>query len=396
MKIKISFSILITSLILNGCISEFNAQLPYEDLQILYVDGSIIERSTMTFYLNKSFSLDLASIPEENLNIYATLYIIASNGFKSQPATNMGRGAYSISIGELDDNLEYGIQIEYNGDIYQSTLSKPLSTPEIDSISWIQPEERGEVFFRISTHDDTGNAKFFLWSYIEDWEVTANFLTSVFFDTETSDFYELDTAPFYYCWRHFESNRFLIGSTESLKENRIINKQIYQISPEDHRFSVLYSVNVNQKAISKSAYEYYQNKIVLNNEMGGLFTPQPAEITGNITCLTDPSKKVMGYVEAVKNTTQKRIFVPRSDISRPYVGSSCTLVSSDSIINLINSIYPDSDNPFLTAYMFNYRPVVAGPIIDVSEIQWSMVYCTDCVAAGGSKKKPPFWPNNHE
>jgi hypothetical protein len=238
------------------------------------------------------------------------LTIIGSNGYQSPSAKNIGKGEYLISAGELNDNVEYGIKIEYNGDIYQSTPSKPLHTPEIDSISWRQPEKEGDIFFYVSTHDDTEGTKFFLWNFTEDWEIRAAYETETFYDPEKDSYYIVRPAPYYYCWKNnVHPQKTLTGSTEFLGENRIINKEFYSCAPLNERFSVLYCMTVYQKNISKEAYEYYQNKKKLNEEMGGLFTPQPSEIKGNITCITDPSKKVAGYVETVKNISQKRAFI---------------------------------------------------------------------------------------
>ena len=390
MNSKIFFGLFILAFLAIGCISEYNSKLPSSDLQILFVDGSIIENSDVTFYLSKSFSL-YGSMPEESVNIYANLTIIGSDGYKSLPAISLGRGAYKFSVGKLDDNVEYGIQIEYDGDIYQSTLAKPLHTPEIDSVSFAQPVERGTISFRVSTHDNKGEAKFYIWNYVEDWEITAYYLTTFFLDPQSGGFYEDDSMPYYFCWRNYKSNKFLIGSTESLSDNRIINKQLYTCYPEDNRFLVLYSVNVQQKAISKSAFEYYQNKIVVNEEMGGIFTPQPSEMTGNITCITDPSKKVMGYVEAAKNITEKRIFVYPGEITRPVISTDCYSIDNDSIRTLLSEI---GSNNYADAYSLGYRPIEKDDFGRPS--YWAPVHCTECTANGGSKNKPDFWPNNHK
>ena len=383
------FYIFVLISLFNSCVSEFNADLPFEDLEILIVDGSIIENSDVTFYLSKSIPLNTSYSPEESLNVIADLSIIGSDGYKSLPTKYLGRGAYLFSVGELKDNVEYGIKIEYNGDIYQSDLAIPLRTPEIDSISWVQPEEKGDVFFRVSTHDDSGEAKFFIWSYTEDWEITAYFYVNFFFSPVENSFYYADPSNFY-CWRKNTSNKFLIGSAESLKESRIINKQLFSCMPTDSRFSNLYSINVVQRATTKRAFEYYQNKIVLNEEMGGLFTPQPSEIMGNIVCVTDPSKRVMGFVETVKNTTQKRIFVSREKITRPFLSSHCTSITTDSL----RIILDEFNGTFVDAYKLGYRPITAGMFMEPSE--WSTDVCTDCTKNGGSKIKPDFWPNDHE
>ena len=35
---------------------------------------------------------------------------------------------------------------------------------------------------------------------------------------------------------------------------------------------------MKQRALSKGEFEYYENKVKLSEEMGGLFTPQPSEL----------------------------------------------------------------------------------------------------------------------
>jgi len=385
MNSKIFFYTLILALLATACVSEFKANLPSNSEQLLVVDGTIMENTTVTFYLSKSFSINSTNIPPEVTNIDAKVTIIGSNGYESAPATNQGKGAYSINVGDLDDNVEYGIKIEYDGNTYQSALAKPVSTPDIDSISWVQPEKFGAVSFRVSTHDNTGEAKFFLWSYTENWEITANYEVSTFYNPATDTFYNVAPAPYYYCWKSNASHEFIIGSTESLSANSIINKELYNCLPEDYRFSYLYSVTVHQQAISKAAFEYYQNKIVINNEMGGLFTPQPSEVAGNITCLTDPSKKVIGYVEAVKNTTQKRIFVESYQISHSGV-SDCTTITTGDVLEMCGS--------FLKAYQEGFRLIDLD--IDGKPADWALMNCTECTANGGSKNKPDFWPNDDQ
>jgi len=417
---KIISGIFILALLLTCCVSEYDTALPENNQKILFVDGSIIANTNVTFHISRGFSLHVESIskiPKESLNIDAKLTIIGSNGFQSPPAVKQlvkkrkgkeewTEWEYRIAVGELSDDVKYGIQIEYDGDTYQSALSKPLYTPEIDSISWTQPEAEGPVFFHISTHDNTGGSKFYMWTYTEDWETKAVYPTPIFYDPNYSKplgeepFYVDFTMPLYYCWKKNESDKFSIGSTESLGENRIVNKLLFEHASENDRFSILYSVIVNQRAISRSAYEYYQNIKKLNEEMGGLFTPQPSELIGNISCITDPSKKVIGYVETVKNISHKRIFVESEELIRPPVYSSCGRL-------------PDVDLPQEAAqaywYRLGYRPAVLNTSLYyeygvVVPTEWALAHCTDCRATPPdypdyepvpTKNKPDFWPNWH-
>ena len=125
--------------------------------------------------------------------------------------------------------------------------------------------------------------------------------------------------------------------------------------------------------------------------MGGLFTPQPSELTGNITCITDPSKKIMGYIEPVKNITQKRIFVHSTEISGSRFFDCETMDAGE-----LAAYLSDHEITYDQFYMIGFRP--AGEINPSTGMpfEWSIARCTDCVVDGGSKKKPDFWPNNDE
>ena len=410
MRSSVFWSIFILALFATGCITEYNAVLPSSDQQILIVDGCIMSDTTVIFQFSKNYPLNSSYTQPNTFNIDATVTIIGNNGYESAPATSLGNGAYSINAGTLDDNVKYGIKIVYNDDTYQSALSKPLHTPEIDSISLQQPEKNGPVGICVSTHDNnTGESEFFLWDYTENWEFDATYFTDIFFNPKDSTFY-VDSlylattyqTSYYHCWRHNDSKNYMLGSTELLNENRIINKQLYQINPAaDNRLRVLYCTTINQKAISKSAYDYYQNRIKLNEEMGGLFTPQPSNLDGNITCITNPSKRAIGYVEVTKNTVQKRLFVYPSQITSPLFSDDCQLYSLGDLIKELN-LDPkmSNDSIYGTLYVLGYRPALDPamppyPFL-ITPDKWSFSRCTDCRDNGGTKNKPDFWPNNDQ
>jgi hypothetical protein len=349
----------------------------------LVVEGDIIENTDVIFYLSRNFRMDSLNVPNESLDSPAKLYFIDSKGNKSQPAEYLGDGAYQVSVGALDVNTEYGVEIEYEGDTYQSILSKPLFTPEIDSVSWLQPEDEDPVSICISTHNDMEGEDFFLWTYKEDWEITVRYPTDIFYYPDKHSYGGYvgppidNDYPYQYCWKKNTGKTYLLGSMDALIQKRIVNKKLYQIEPIDDRLEELYSVIVTQKTISRSAFEYYQSFKEINEEMGGLFTPQPTEIIGNIACVTNPKKKVIGYVETIKNVTQKRLFVYRYHLVLPYIYPYCEVVES---VGVAADFY----------YSLGYRPTEQMKILF-----WALAKCTDCRAKGGVKDRPDFWPNGH-
>jgi len=394
MNSKVLFGLFILTLLTTGCVTEFRANLSADSTKILIISGNIIENTDVTFYINESFPLDLPKIPDESFIDDANLTIIGSNGYVSSTAINVGKGTYRIPVGNLEDDVEYGIEILYKGDTYRSSLSKPLYTPEIDSVSWVQPAKYGDVFFYVSASDNLTGSRFFAWSYTEDWEIMADFPTRIFLNPMSNTFFTSPTATLHHCWKTENSDGFISGSTESLKENRIINQPLYRYNSSDDRFSVLYSFTVNQRAISKGAYEYYQNIKKMNEEMGGLFTPQPMEITGNISCMTDPSKKVMGYVNINKNTTQKRVFIYSYQLTRDW-GIPCGFVSHKDVLAFLKA----REMTFGDYYRMGMRPAGDADPTYYPEIipeMWASSYCTECTATGGTTVKPDFWPNDHK
>jgi len=394
MKTKIYNCILLFILALSGCVSEFNANLPSDATEALVVEGDIIGNTEQIIYLKKTFPLTdtLSYNTLRYSEINAKVKLTGSDGSQTQ-GVYLGAGRYSMTIGTLNDDVEYSLEVEYNGDTYKSTPAKPLITPEIDSVSFQQKEEYGDVTIHISTHDDSGASKYFLWNYTEDWEITSTYYTTLFLDSYADTFYIVDPAPFYYCWKNNTINPILIASTDAQTKNSIVNKTILKLPQESDRFSVLYSINVVQKAISGAAYDYYKAKLSASEGMGGLFTPQPTEPGGNITCINNGSKKALGYIEVLKNTSEKRIFINRGDISRRS-SSGCIMYMHDEVLARMNAELIETFAQVVS--WLRLCPVAPlDPDIKTGLVPafWSSDDCTDC-RLNGTKTRPDFWPNN--
>ena len=224
-----------------------------------------------------------------------------------------------------------------------------------------------------------------MWNYREDWEIRASYITTCYFDPDMNRIYEDSNYPTFYCWKKEISRNILIGSTEKLKEHLIINNKLLDVPVNEDRFTVLYSIQVQQRALSKEGYEYYLNVQQQNEEMGGIFTPQPSEIQGNISCISQPGRRTIGYVGVYKNISEKRIYIHPNEIKRPPLYSGCEEVSDSEMDEHGYSTY-------LIRYLVGYRPVGTGTHID----HWALRRCTECEANGGSKNKPSFWPNDHQ
>lgn len=371
--------------LLAGCVDDFNPSLPFSEQDLLVVEGDIIEGESVIFYLSKGFSLNEEELPEGYNDVTANVYLIDSNGNKSQQAQKVDKGAYQLEIGELDMNTAYGIEIEYNNQIYRSDLEKPLIAPEIDEVIWKQPIEKEELSVYLSSSSHNPEKEYYLWTYEEVWEIMANYFVIDYW-TPADDWVRDLTGSKFYCWKRNIGKEILIA--EGLADNRIVDKLLYKIPVDENHFHVLYSANITQRSISKSAYEFYQSKLKMNEEMGGLFTPQPSELIGNIKCITTPSMKIIGYVGVSKSIAEKRIFIFRNEVSTPPEFGNCEMLKEDEDIFFDSHITPER------FYEMGYFRLKLGS--SPPEIFWTKQECADCTANGGSKNKPVFWPNDHQ
>lgn len=397
MRIKIIYCIIIV-LAICSCVSEFNIELSTETDYRLVVEGNIIADSEAIFYIGLSTPLGSSGSDENSIKKVsgAKLFLIDNEGHRSEQATMIEDGLYSLKIGTLLENTKYGIEIQYINDTYQSEPDFPLWTPEVNA-SWVQPEKEGDVVLQVSTTDSSDGYKYYMWYYQEDWEIQANYRNRFYYDPLINDFYELEYYPYYYCWEKHIGKEILVGNTEALTENSIINKKIFTRNADDIRFSMLYAVTVQQIAITKDAYEYFYNVNRQNTEMGGLFTPQPSDVQGNIKCITNPDKKVIGNINVAMNITESRKFLKEEEISRPPTKIDCIQISEEDMLEYM------ADNNYYSykfVYDMGFRPVGVRELEDGIWINyiyfWTYNKCTECTAMGGTKDKPLFWPNDHE
>lgn len=139
---------------------------------------------------------------------------------------------------------------------------------------------------------------------------------------------------------------------------------------------------MKQRKISKGEYEYYQEKIKLNEEMGGLFVPQPSELPSNIRCESS-NKQAIGYVGVSLNVAEYRIFISTDDIQYRLPEGYCQGAKG-----------LKEEYTFLDLYLMGYT--IAYPDPDprtgFKGYAWVSGGCTDVRYLGASLEKPSFWP----
>ncbi len=373
-----------------GCVTEYEAKGIKEEKNILVVEGMITEGES---YITLSRSINLTDDnPTSVIYVDNAVVCIESDDGKVVCANNNAGqryGRYTLPVGKLNFDRKYRLKIEileddYSADCtvgtdgllqcpkelieYATPYMSPILTPEIDSVFWTKKSLGQMVNIHVATHSPDNEVLYYRWSYKEDWEIHSDVYSGVDF-----------TYPFY-CWNKENNKNLLIGSAEKTVFGKVTDI-ITEMHPSSRKLEVLYRIIVKQNAISKRAYDYYANIKKNTQQTSDIFAPIQSELRGNITCHTDPSKPVIGYVD-VSTTTEKIRFIYPTERAYEYSNRpwSCTEVMKDSLLEWYTFI-PEYFVPFYYGYDENLN----------MRLFYIFNQCIDCTKFG-TTIKPEDWP----
>ena len=397
MKRKVILLLILILYILGACIEEYKIPetLAISNEAELVIQGRILAGEESVIYISKTMSLGEAK-PEAPIT-HAKVTVIGQNGYESSTGKfNEQQVAYLIETKELSNNTQYAVKVELDGEIYQSEFQPIYDTPEIEEITYKEREDG--ISIHVSTSNTDDGARGYMWSYEEDWEFHTD-INMVALNggilLYNEEIYQLDNGenPYYYCWQHRKSGNIFIYSTESLNENKVIGHELFRIPVDDIRISYIYCISIKQWCLSPKAYNYFRTVELHTEDTGGLFSPMPVEISGNVVCISNPDTKVHGYIIA-SNVKAKRLFIYASDFK---------------------NIVPEYSNCF---YRYGWEDSMMGGGWQFTWLEQMHKYgaviltengninnqsikyreeCVDCrQTKGATKKRPDFWPNDHE
>ena len=362
-----------------GCVEKFEADISGLVTEGLVVEGDIISDSTVVFTLSKTLPLNMTDenkdLFDDYMNVDADLTVKGSDG-SSWPGFWWGRGRYRVEIGTLKPEVEYYLEIVYNGDTYQSEPQKPLLASGIESVTFSQPNLEGPVRIQLNTQEsDMAEAKYYLWYFEEDWEVRAHYHSQDLYEPWLDRIVHYDYPPVAQGWCYNGTDQIIVGTTESNVDNRIVGKTIQTIECTDHRLSFLYSIRIQQRNLTRKEYEYYQVRAKQNSDMGGLFTPQPSELPTNIVC-SDPTRKVIGYVGCNMGIATRQLYISRQEVSYRD-GYTCDVGK-----------VPDGSN--LEKYVAGFQVCMK----EENMVEWARIGCVDVRNKHADPQgRPRWWPN---
>ena len=211
-----------------------------------------------------------------------------------------------------------------------------IPNPPLDTINYQLNAEGLQIF--VNTHNPQNNTRYYKWQYKETWEFHSAYLSKLKYvidPTPQGDVYSLSPSVVAYyppdpydssifiCWQSDSSTELFLGSSAALSED-LIHLPITTIPTGSQKLTVLYSINIIQYGWSEAGYQFLQAMKKNTETTGSVFNPLPSQLIGNIHCLSDPSKMVVGYFN-VSPEQENRFFISAADVPDWTNGMSCPL-----------------------------------------------------------------------
>lgn len=365
-----------------SCVYPFQAEVEGESHDLV-VEGDIVPGDVTRIYLRYSVPVNAASGMTGGVN--AAVSVEDEKG-KVYKARKVGSELYEMDTEYASPDLKYRLKIQADGMYYETDFMAVTAAPKLGEVTYQLSEENAEIVLSLQGKDDNRHYKV---SYLETWEYHADYRAKVTYDPISETFQKVpdtDVFEFYYCWRTARPSESVLMNSSDNVTNSVKRHVIKRASRRDKRFSIVYRMDIEVSAISDGAYDYLKNLQQSSNGSGDLFTPTPSRMESNVRCVTDPSRLVVGYVDAVR----------KSEIRYQLDCRSRNIYRVPILNDEQNLFIPDTEELTLNDYYtMGFRPVDDRDV-EGGPYYWANAICTDCRKEGGNKNKPEDWPTFDE
>lgn len=295
-----------------------------------------------------------------------------------------GTGTYLASGLNIDNTKKYRLKIKTaDAKEYESDFVPVIQTPAIDSVGWNITLDGMQLY--VNTHGGNDNSRYYLWNFIETWEYRSAQKSDWRFDDSTKEkIVPRDTSDnLYRCWQTAYSNEILVGSTAQLSDNVVSEFQLEVLPLTSEKTRFRYSIEVNQRALTQEAFEYWVLLKKNSENLGTLFDALPSQIFGNLRCTTNASEPVIGYFSA-GNATKKRIFVNAIDLPFVLHDTGYEYCHLDTLFLKDIPLFKALSKKYLIGGTIHVGDPLVGYAISTND-------CIDCRLHGGVNAPPSFW-----
>ena len=360
------------------------------DANYLIVEGMINtghDSTVLTLSRSIKISAKKDSMPELGAQV-----TVEDADNKIYPLTEMGAGRYGAADLGLDSTQQYRVRIKTtNGKVYVSDLVQPKSTPPIDSVGFnmVNNGIKTGIQVYVNTHDPKNDTYYYRWDYKETWQFHSEYY-STFISDGNSIIYRTPDQNVHFCFDNHISTDVTIGSSAKLQRDLIYQQPVIFIESTSEKIEARYSILVKQFALTKDAFNYWQNLKKNTEELGSIFDAQPTQLTGNIHCISDQPEPVIGYISA-GSVKQKRIYIDRSQLPdswQPNYPYACRIdpylfCAPPYCTNQVARDLIPQPNTLIPVYALEDHGIVIG-------YTGSSIECIDCTIRG-TKQQPAFW-----
>jgi hypothetical protein len=361
-----------------SCLESYQPPVTDDEVNFLVIDG-FVNTSTHAVDVTLSRALVLWKVASPQPETEAQVILEESSG-ASYPLAELPQGKYAVSSAEIITGKQYRLYIRTkSGEEYRSQYITPLQAPPIDSVNWVAGNEG--IYITVDTHDPGEQTHYYRWDFIETWVYRSTFVSEYQLTGGVPVLRKADEM-IYQCYKDVPSVRINTATTSRLSEDRIDNYEVTFIPVGAQRLSDTYSILVNQYALSKTAYEYWEQLKKNTETLGSLFDPQPSRVSGNIRNINNQNESVIGYFDG-GSTTQARIFIRRRDLPKHLQVSTPREQCEQLSIGV-------SEISTLPSFYMITTAILSG--ITVVGFNYSSVSCVDCRYYGGTTTKPDYWP----
>lgn len=361
---------------MDSCLDPYSIPAALSQVNYLVVEGFLNDVSSPTV-IRLSRTIPLASgerrVPEPN-----AIVEIQDDQGGVFALTETDPGSYSLFslIINMDRNYRLKIRTSNNKE-YMSDFVPFKQTPVIDSVNW--SVDGNHLYIYANAHDDNNDTHYYFWNFDETWAYHSAFPSINKF--ENGQIIDRDD-DIYHCWKTLSSTQIQISTSVKLAQDIISNYTLVIMPLTSEKLQTEYSLMLHQLALTKDAFEYWQQLKKNTENIGTIFGPQPSQILSNIHCTSNPEEPVIGYFSAC-SIEQKRVFIFRQDlpITRNVTGYEDCVQDT-----LFNAQIPD----FRGGELITYPISVGMPPVVIGYFR-SSFFCVDCRFHGGTTVKPDFW-----
>lgn len=394
MRYAISYLSGLLALGVGSCVEPYAPDIVSANANYLVVDGFINGNGRTIIQLSRTENIATTTPPPAEKG--ARLFVVDDTGTRYALTETSTSGTYRSDSLVLPAGRRYQLRITTAGTgaaTYESDLVALKVTPPIDKLAWQLKADNVEL--QVSTHDASGQSRYYRWKAVETWEFNAAFSSALEYYPKMNgpngnSLIDTRTTPIYTCWRTEQPTTIVQTTSAQLSQDAITSYVVRSLPARDERFKVRYSLLLSQYAESAEEFAYLELLRKNTEAVGTVNDPLPVQLTGNVHRLDTP-EPVLGFVGA--HTVQRqRLFISKADLparsnyDTPYTTCSMTdlyFCDSQGTCDVLG-VFRLFASPSYVPLAFVNDPTFGAGISSTS------ADCADC-RTRGTTTKPSFW-----